>query len=276
MGLAFKTWNSARGNFGTWIGSYPGRKGPVEAAMYAYIEREARMTSKTQKRLLYGFNRVVTSLKVVDGVALTPEQVTHVATQLGVSEKAVTDHEQAFFAVSTSSPVAGGDLYEGTDEVRELGDTLTDEHTVDRTELLRRQQLAKELGELVLDKRERYVLRGYLRGTKREVLAAKLDRTPGRITQIYTKAAAKLEHAAQTYRPKGDVLALAMFYANTRPRHRLMRPKKGGAWFDPDAGWLDNVRACFPRASPSLYRITPEAQTNGDRLRAEAHNIAGV
>jgi hypothetical protein len=219
---------------------------------------------------------VVTSLRVVDGAALTPEQVTHVATQLGVSEKAVRAHEQAFFAVSTSTPVAGGDLYEGTDEVRELGDTLTEEPGVDRTELLRRQQLAKELSKLVLDKRERYVLRGYLRGTKREVLAAKLDRTPGRITQIYTKAAAMLEHAAQTYRPKGDVLALATFYACVRPRHRLIHPKKGGAWFELDAGWLDKASDTYPQASPSLYGITPEGQTNGNRLRAKAHKLAGV
>ena len=183
----------------------------IKAAIQEYILRSWSLvkmgTTANQKRLFFNLRRVKSQIQALDEGDLRPDQVTHIATKLGVSEDEVVSMNRRLGGdASLNAPVRADE------EGAEWQDWLVDHSDDQETQLAERQELddrrkllASALG--VLNERERRIFEARRLAEAPitlEELSAEFGISRERVRQIEVRAFEKVQEAV-----KKGALALA-------------------------------------------------------------------
>ena len=179
----------------------------IKASIQEYILRSWSLvkmgTTANQKRLFFNLRRLKGRLQAIEDGDLKPEQVTEIATKLGVPEEDVVSMNRRLSGdASLNAPIKSTDGDSG-----QWQDWLADDHDSQETVLIeqdeldtRRSMLSRALK--VLNERERRIFEARRLAEEPvtlEELSAEFDVSRERVRQIEVRAFEKVQEAVRKY-----------------------------------------------------------------------------
>lgn len=175
----------------------------IKASIQEYVLRSWSLvkmgTTANQKRLFFNLRKAKTRINAIDGNELHPDQVTQIATQLGVREDEVISMDRRLGGDSSlNAPIKASDGESG-----EWQDWLVDdsesaeEILVKSDELDNRRDMLKEALEVLTDREKRIFLARRLeeKPITLENLSGEFDISRERVRQIEVRAFEKIQKA---------------------------------------------------------------------------------
>ncbi|MFK7902277.1 MAG: RNA polymerase sigma factor RpoH [Nitratireductor sp.] len=175
----------------------------IKASIQEYVLRSWSLvkmgTTANQKKLFFNLRKAKNQINAIDGNELHPDQITQIATQLGVREDEVVSMDHRLSGDSSlNAPIKSSDGESGEWQDWLVDDTQTAEETlVQSDELDNRREMLKDALDVLTDREKRIFLARRLedKPITLEDLSGEFDISRERVRQIEVRAFEKIQKA---------------------------------------------------------------------------------